>query len=321
MHKSVKLHAVASAGRGRAFEGLSWEYFLADLELEARAARLALMRDGTVGSFCDTIDVLPPMAILRLIAARTVYFSPLAPENEAQVDWLLQPLDAATATQMRQRRHAIHAIQASEATQDEARKKAEAREEALRSQWRQCPRARLSSAPEDFLRWVKVQSPDTWHEIVLGWDYNCGDRDDVLAWILDQPNCDLGTVAQFFFTAALGLADEDPEKLSPLYRRGWLQMKRVADNWQRGHYVRSELKHRVEPYDIKYYDDLVARRQAEGNPLPWTVPGPQERRFGMREPDSSYSYKPGHLRLTFAVWKRHRDRSTCGQDFPRCCEQ
>ncbi|CAN7520207.1 DUF4274 domain-containing protein [Bradyrhizobium sp. LjRoot220] len=301
----------------RPFEGLSWDYFLADVQLEARAARVS-MRDQTVGSICDTIQVLPPTAIIRLRAARYVYFSPLAPENEAQVDEVLQPLDAATVKLMRQRRHAVHAIHAIEAKQEAGRKEAAARHDELLTQWYKCPHARISSEPEDFLRWIKVQTPDTWHVIVESWDYNAGDRDDVIEWIFEQPNCDLGTAAQSFFT--VGLADEEPEKLSPGYRRSWHLMKRIADNWQNGFYVRNELQHSVEPSHMKYYDELIARRNAEGRPLPWKVPGPNARRFGARRPDSAYFYEHGHLKLGFAVWKRHRERSGCGRDFPRCCE-
>jgi hypothetical protein len=301
----------------RPFEGLSWGYFLADVELEARAARIK-MRDQTVGSICDTIQVLPPTAIVRLRAARYAYFSPLAPENEAQVDEVLQPLDAATVKLMRQRRHAVHAVQAIEAKQEEARKETAAREAALLAEWYACPYSKLSSEPEDFLRWIKVQTPDTWHVIVESWDYNDGDRDDVIEWIFDQPNCDLGTAAQFFFTA--GLANEEPEKLSPLYRRSWHLMKRIADNWQVGFYVRNELQHSVEPSDMTHYDELVARREAEGRPLRWKVPGPKARRFGARRPVSAYWYEHGHLKLGFAAWKRQRERSGCGKDFPCCCE-
>jgi hypothetical protein len=298
------------------FQGLSWDYFLADVALEARAARMK-MRDMTVGSICDTIEVLPPAAIVRLNAALFAYFTPVAPENEAQIDYLLQPLDAATTKLMRQRRHAVHAI---EAKQEESIKQTAAQDEELRSQWWQCPHVELSSEPEDFLRWIKVQTPDTWHAIVEGWDYNSADRDDVIEWILDQPSCDLGTAAQFFFTAATGLAGEDPEKLSSGYRRKWHLMKRVADNWQRGLYVRNELQHEVAASDVKYYDELVARRETAGRPLPWKVPGPKARRFGSRLPDSAYGYEPGHLKLTFVAWKRQRERSGCGKDFPRCCK-
>jgi len=316
----VRQSALCQGFSRRPFDGLSWDYFLADVELEARAAHIDVPRDGTVGSVCDTIELLPPPAIVRLIAALSVYFSPWAPENEAQVDYLLRPLDAATAKRMRQRRHAVHAAQAIASKQEETRREAAAQQEALQSQWRQCPRAKLSSEPEDFLRWIKVQTPDTWHVIVLAWDYNSADRDDVIEWIFEQPTCDLGTVAQFFFTAAIGLADQDPEELSPGYRRKWLLMKRVADNWERGHYLRNELQHSVEASDIKYYDGLVAGREADGRPLLWKVPGPDARRFGSRRPDSAYCYEPGHLKLNFSVWKRHHERwGDCGKDFPRCC--
>uniref|UniRef100_Q07P56 DUF4274 domain-containing protein n=1 Tax=Rhodopseudomonas palustris (strain BisA53) TaxID=316055 RepID=Q07P56_RHOP5 len=319
VRNSVMIEALSGRPGFPPFQGLSWDYFLDDVQMEARAARIK-MRDLTVGSICDTIDELPPTAVVRLLAARFVYFSPLNPENEKHADYLLQPLDAATKKQMRQRRHAVHAIQDAENKQEEARKAAAAQDAALESQYWQCPHVALSTEPEDFLRWIKVQTPDTWHVIVQNWDYNSAYRDDVIEWVLDQPNCDVGTASQFFFTAAIGLADEDPEKLSSGYRRKWQLMKHVAENWQRGFYVRNELKHEVEPSDVRCYDELVARREAAGRPLPWKVPGREARRFGSRLPNSEYCYEPGHLTLTFAAWKRHRERSGCCKDFPHCCK-
>jgi hypothetical protein len=50
--------------------------------------------------------------------------------------------------------------------------------------------------------------------------------------ILDQPNCDLGTVAQFFFTPGLAY-EENLERLTGCYRRKWQQVKHAAENWQR----------------------------------------------------------------------------------------
>jgi hypothetical protein len=316
----VMIHAVGHSGRASLFQGLSWDYFLADVELEARAARMR-MRDMTVGSICDTIDALPPGAIVRLEAALMVYFTPPSPDNEAQVDWLLQGQDAATVKRMRQRRQAVHAAGAVAAKQDETKQAAAASEEALKSQYWACPHAAISTARDDFSRWIKLQTPDTWHIIVEGWDHNSAERDDVIEWILDQPNCDLGTAAQYFFTAAIGLAGEDPEQLSPGYRRKWHLMKRVADNWQRAHYLQNQLSHSVEASDVRYYDELVADRQADGRPLPWKVPGPEARRFGGRRPDSAYSYEHFHLRMNFKPWQQHRERFGCGKDFPRCCQR
>lgn len=316
---TVMMHALSHRGRPGLFQGLSWDYFLADVELEARAARLR-MRDMSVGSICDTIDALPPTAIIRLEAALLVYFTPPAPENEAQVDWLLQGQDTATDKRMRQRRYAVHAAAAVAARQEEARQAAAAPDETLLSQYWPCPHAAISTEPDDFLPWIKLQTPDTWHIIVEGWDYNSAERDDVIEWILDQPNCNLGTAAQFFFTAAIGLADKEPDQLSPGYRRKWHCMKRVADNWQRGHYLQNQLQHSVQPSDVTYYDELVAGRQAEGRPLPFKVPGPDARRFGGRLAASPYDYEHFHLRLGFNAWKQQR-KPGCGKDFPRCCER
>jgi hypothetical protein len=319
LHSNVSMQGIGlGIFDGRGFQGLSWDYLLADLELEARASRLAVPRDGTVGSFLDTINALPPMGILRLMTAYIAYFAPAS--NEALVDERLQGFDDATVKRLRQRRNAVLAAKAVEAKHEETRKEAAAREEALRAEWYACAHATLSTEPEDFLRWIKVQTPDTWHVIVAGWDHNCDDGDDVIEWILDQPNCDLGTVAKFFFTSAIGDVDQDPEKLTPGYRRKWLHTKRVADLWQRGHYVRNELDPWVEPSDMRSYDDAVARLEAKGRPLPWKVPPPQARRFGARQPETAYHYEHGYLKLKFEVWKRHRERSGCGKDYPRCCQ-
>lgn len=298
------------------FKGVSWEYFLADLELEARAARIK-MSYSSIGSICDTINSLPSASIVRMNAALFVYFTPLEPDNESQVDYLLQPLDEATTKLMRQRRHAVHAVQAIEARQENARKEADAKEAEARGQWYACPRSKISTEPENFFHWIKIQAPDTWHEIIDGWDYNSFDLKDVIEWVLDQPQCDLGTAAQFFFTC--GLANEDPEKLSPGYRRGWHLMKRVAENWQRGLYVHNELQPSIEPSDIISYDALVVRREAEGRPLAWNIPGPKARRFGSRMPNSMYFYEHGHLKLAFSIWKKQREQSGCGENYPHFC--
>ncbi|MDD1522234.1 MULTISPECIES: DUF4274 domain-containing protein [Bradyrhizobium] len=308
---------LAVQGLKPVFDGLSWEYFLDDVAIAARGARIR-MRDMTVGTVCDTILLLPPPAIARLQAGLFVYFEPFAPENEAHAECLMELLDAATVKVMWQRRHAVHAMQAVEARQREAKADAQARTAALLAEWRVCPNAKLSTEPEDFLRWIKLQTPDTWHVIVESWDYNSDNRLDVVEWIFAQPTCDLGTAAQFFFTA--GLFNDDPEQLSPVYRRIWNLMKRIADNWQRGFYARNELQPSVEPSGLDYYDELAARRKAAGHPLLLIVPEPEARRFGSRRSNSAYFYEHGHLRLEFTEWRRHRERLGCGRDFPRCCE-
>ena len=158
------------------------------------------------------------------------------------------------------------------------------------------------------LRWVKYQTPDTWQILLDGWDYNEGGRrNDVLRWIFDQPNCDVATAAKFFFTA--GLAGEDPESLSPWYRGDWELMKRVADNWSCGLYMRSELALDVEASDIEYFDRLAEKRKKTGQPLAFRIPGPRFRRFGTRSPRSDYFYEHGGpLSWSFDAWLKRRER-------------
>jgi Domain of unknown function (DUF4274) len=303
------------------FEGLGWHYFLSDLDLMARAAKLTTLTNRSVAAVCDTIDALPASSIQQLLAARFAYFSPPSDDNDAQVAELLGTLSLLLAKNMLLRRKAVHLEMEAIEERKAVLALQTAERDKLRDQWRNCPTARLSTEPNDLLRWVQVQTPDTWHELIESWNYNNGGRlNSVLGWIIDQPNCDLSTAAKFFFTCAIGLADQEPSSLDSWYRGDWELMKRVADNWSRGLYSQAELRLGVDASDIRYYDDLVEQRNERGQPLAWKIPDPQSRRFGTRSHVSAYHFEHGHLSLSFATWMRVRDRfTTCGVDYPACC--
>ena len=215
------------------FQGLSWDYFLDDVQMEARAARIK-MRDLTVGSICDTIDALPATAVVRLLAARFVYFSPFGPENEDHADYLLEPLDAVTKSR----------CGSGDTPFMQSRTSRTGRKRPGKQRRRKTPRWNRSTGSAHTSRSArslktssagsKFRHPIPGMSLSKTGIITVAIETDAIEWMFDQPNCDLGTAAQFFFTAAIGLADEDPEQLSPGYRRKWQLMKHVAENWQRG---------------------------------------------------------------------------------------
>lgn len=93
---------------------------------------------------------------------------------------------------------------------------------------------------DEIIAWLQNQTPDTWHNVVLSWNYDNGDK--VLTWILNQEDCDRGTAAQVFLVEGVGHWLFD----------GWANAEAPLDdshvcvvalkNWSR--YKTGEFKHR-----------------------------------------------------------------------------
>ena len=302
------------------FAGAEWPYFFTDLRDEAQAAKVALP-DGSVHALASSLDAFPADAVLRLFAAYFAYITPLQPERENYVDELLSVFDRAGAQRMRKRRAAVQALIVAQ-ERDKALRLAEAnRRLTLEVEHMRCPRGRLDLKPDEFLRWVQAQTPDTWHLVMFGWEYDDDSYNSALSWILDQPQCDVGTAARFFFFAATGLATGDPEKLRSYHRAQWELMKKAADLWSAGHYLQSELDPGLDGADVAWFDGYAADRLRDGRPLAFAIPAPTARSFGTRWPQSGYAYHGGgRVGPSFEVWLKSRERSgSCGKNYPACC--
>ncbi len=55
---------------------------------------------------------------------------------------------------------------------------------------------------DEIIAWLEQQTPETWHNVALTWNYDAGDR--VMRWMLDQDTCDKGTAAQIFCVEGVG---------------------------------------------------------------------------------------------------------------------
>ena len=165
-------------------------------------------------------------------------------------------------------------------------------------QWWSDDDAIIIPAGEDarIIDWLQQQDADTWHQVVLSWNYDHGDK--VLPWILTQDKCDQGTAAQVFFVEGIGhwlwdaLADtkkaQDPDHLCSL----------VLKNWSR--YRTSELKP-----NAQNIPDSLAKMILEkgdqghfaGTPLSDIM-----RYCGTRETVSKFASEDGKIVIDLEYW-------------------
>lgn len=51
--------------------------------------------------------------------------------------------------------------------------------------------------PEEVIKWLGQQTPETWHDVASGFNWGFS-WEQVLGWIVEQPDCDLATALQVF---------------------------------------------------------------------------------------------------------------------------
>lgn len=108
--------------------------------------------------------------------------------------------------------------------------------------------------PDAVIDWLNKQTPETWHLVVMTWNYDHEDK--VLSWILNQENCDKGTAARIFDVEGLGhwLGDEklarNPNHLCSI----------VLNNWNQ--YRSGEFRH--SPQDGKLILERAQKHMADG---------------------------------------------------------
>ncbi|SFU13938.1 protein of unknown function [Pseudovibrio denitrificans] len=164
--------------------------------------------------------------------------------------------------------------------------------------WWADPEALIVPAGEtdQIIEWLAQQTPDTWHQVVMSWNYDYGDR--VLSWILAQENCDQGTAARIFLVEGVGywlwdvLADvnvaNDKTNVCRL----------VLDNWHR--YTSAELK--PEYKDIP--DQLIeSLKKIDDDHYLSSTPFKEIMAYeGTREPSSKYASDDGKIVIALDHW-------------------
>lgn len=177
----------------------------------------------------------------------------------------------------------------------------------LRSHYQNVPSARVSVPNDDLIAWLADQTPDTWHTVASGWNYDT--EPTPLLWIARQERCDKATAANLFFTDACDwLSYPSIEVVPPCYRAAWSVCKEVADRWSAGFYSRSQLRTRDLRHEIICYLRIVVTMQAKGEPIPFGIP---DEAYGLhrgREAISDYTSSDSHIFYSFDAWRRQRLR-------------
>ena len=145
--------------------------------------------------------------------------------------------------------------------------------------------------------WLAQQTPDTWHQIVMNWNYDYGY--EVLAWILEQDNCDKGTAARIFLVEGVGhwLWDAlgDTGSIGDEHHL----CRVVLRNWHR--YRAGELRPKYMVPDAA----LELLRKSESHPLLTNTPILEIMNFeGVRDAFSKYDSEDGKVVVSLDHWAK-----------------
>lgn len=147
--------------------------------------------------------------------------------------------------------------------------------------------------PEKIIDWLSQQTPDTWHRVVMTWNYDYEDR--VLSWILQQENCDKGTAARVFDIESLGhwlgnakLAENENHLCSIILK-----------NWER--YSTGEFRHN--PQNEKMLLEKVRKHVENGLYANTPILGVAQY-SGSRDAQSEFESQDGRIVVAFDHWVR-----------------
>ncbi|WP_406645467.1 DUF4274 domain-containing protein [Aliisedimentitalea scapharcae] len=144
--------------------------------------------------------------------------------------------------------------------------------------------------------WLDQQNADTWHQVVMSWNYDHGSK--VLSWMLQQDRCDQGTAAQVFLVEGDGhwlwdaLADPNkPQDDSHV-------CSVILKNWDRYKTADLQPKHRG------ISDRLIALVEEKGNQGRYANTALQDimRYTGKRQAASRFGSEDGQIVVALEHW-------------------
>ncbi|WP_341368311.1 DUF4274 domain-containing protein [Yoonia sp. BS5-3] len=176
-------------------------------------------------------------------------------------------------------------------------------EHALLHRWLE--EGKIEISDNDFLGWLSKQAPDTWHAIVINWNWDYGSAP--LLWIVSQPECDLGTAFHIFFIEASNwMTNLTWEELDyPSYQESWKTCKTIVDRWEQNDFGSAELM-------LRGYEQAQSYRKMEqnaleaGKQLAWVVPEYVYEYQGVRQHRSDFTWADGTLMHSFEYWKQQQ---------------
>ena len=141
---------------------------------------------------------------------------------------------------------------------------------------------RVQDALNDELDYHELQTPEEWHQFVMGWNWD--DGYEPLAWIAEQAQCDRGTALYLYWLAAPRFFCQygDRDEVESYQLDNYDFVKTIETRYLRGFYKRQEI--RFDPTDMdntgaggtdltQEYMDQVQKRPL---PQPMFEPSPGE---------------------------------------------
>ena len=145
---------------------------------------------------------------------------------------------------------------------------------------------------DQIIAWLGQQDADTWHKVVLTWNYDHGDR--VLNWILDQEACDRGTAARVFMVEGMGNWGDHVLQIDIAVFEGDPLCGKVLRNWPT--YQSAELGH-----GSHIPDGALERGDAAGR-FKGHVIDDVLHHAGTREAVSQFASEDGKIVIDFDHW-------------------
>lgn len=164
----------------------------------------------------------------------------------------------------------------------------------------------------NMLDWLKQKTPEEWHLATIWTSYD-GDQ-KILAWVIDQPECEISTAIEIFWQGAP--ADQLKDILIgngelPLYSDDFVIMKRIADNLLSGFYASKniafpppEKRRSLRDYEKSFerYREAVSEVVQAGKLMPWELPEMAFQELKGRTALSDYSIEGGEVHLNYRLW-------------------
>jgi hypothetical protein len=168
------------------------------------------------------------------------------------------------------------------------------------SRWKECLAAPLDLEADTLLGLIQQMSPDDWHELALGWDWNWGAAE--LEWITAQRTCDRATAV---FVLCLGRpgdvarqrARRDEEERGPFIRD-------LAARIEGGFYPNAEFGLDLPMRQRLAFEAELATARATGV-SPWQIPDELLSYDGVRAHEPRYAVSDGRAHFEYEFWLRN----------------
>lgn len=152
-----------------------------------------------------------------------------------------------------------------------------------------------SGEPQQMLDWLVKQEPDTWHNVVLSWNYDHNGQ--VLNWILSQERCDRGTAARVFLVEGVGHWLWDALSAPGTAQDDQHVCNIVLRNWQR--YQTAELRPNFAvPDQVRALLRENEEHALSRNPVLHEILN----YIGTRDAESAFGSEDGKIVVTFDHW-------------------